>query len=147
MNPLIRSATAADQGALSSLDVLARALASAQRGGPELLRWSLVADLPVVGSAEWHVAVGDLGGAVVAVARMERCEDRAVLHQIFTHPQARGVGLGHLLLLDAQRVARSWGCRGVDAVALPGDRGTKNFFEAHAMKSRLLTVHATLEDS
>ncbi len=37
--------------------------------------------------------------------------------------------------------AKAAGCLGVDAVALPGDRNTKNFFESFGLKARLLVVH------
>ena len=40
---------------------------------------------------------------------------------------------------------RSWcrdaGCFGVDALALPGNRQAKNFFEAHGFVARSLTMH------
>lgn len=146
MTPLVRSAGPDDGDAIAWLDRVAAEHASQQRGGPELLRWDIELDMPTVGGGGWHVAVGEVGAAVVAVARLQRHGDLAVLQQIFTHPAARGVGLGHLLLVDALEVARQWESRGVDARALPGDRGTKNFFEAHGMKSRVLTVHASLED-
>ena len=36
------------------------------------------------------------------------------------------------------------GCRAVDAGALPGQRETKNFFEAAGFKARLITMHKEL---
>ena len=40
--------------------------------------------------------------------------------------------------------AKRWGCIGVDSLALPGDRDTKNFFETHGLVARAITVHRTL---
>ena len=36
------------------------------------------------------------------------------------------------------------GCHGVDAEVLPGDRSTKNFFEAFGLVARKITVHRSL---
>ena len=33
---------------------------------------------------------------------------------------------------------------GIDATALPGNRATKNFFEAHGFTARLLVMHHAL---
>jgi len=48
------------------------------------------------------------------------------------------------MLGEVSRLARGWECTDLDSYALPGDRDTKNFFESHAMKSRLLIVHTAL---
>jgi hypothetical protein len=42
--------------------------------------------------------------------------------------------------------ARQHGCRGVDALALPGQRDTKNFFESHGLVARALVVHRDLTE-
>ena len=36
------------------------------------------------------------------------------------------------------------GCVGVDALALPGDRATKNFFETFGLVARAIVVHRDL---
>ncbi len=36
------------------------------------------------------------------------------------------------------------GCAGIDAVALPGNRATKNFFERYGLTARALLVHRRL---
>ncbi len=43
--------------------------------------------------------------------------------------------------------ARTRNCFGIDALALPGDRETKNFFESFGLKARQLVVHRSLPDS
>ena len=39
---------------------------------------------------------------------------------------------------------REKGCLGIDSVALPGDRATKNFFESFGLVARALRVHRPL---
>jgi hypothetical protein len=36
------------------------------------------------------------------------------------------------------------GCMGVDSLALPGDRHTKNFFESFGLVARAIVVHRPL---
>ena len=36
---------------------------------------------------------------------------------------------------------RARDCRGIDAIALPGNRATKNFFEASGFTARMLVMH------
>ena len=40
---------------------------------------------------------------------------------------------------------RGRGCVGIDAIALPGHRAAKNFFEAHGFTARALAMHHQLE--
>ena len=40
--------------------------------------------------------------------------------------------------------ARAAGCIGIDSLALPGDRATKNFFEAAGLIARAIVVHRSL---
>jgi GNAT superfamily N-acetyltransferase len=54
---------------------------------------------------------------------------------------ARSVGIGDLLVVGLADHYRAAGCVGVDAWALPGERETKNFYEAHGFSARVLTVH------
>ena len=39
---------------------------------------------------------------------------------------------------------RSQGCIGVDSLALPGNRETKNFFESFGLVARAIVVHRSL---
>jgi hypothetical protein len=41
--------------------------------------------------------------------------------------------------------ATAAGCRGIDAIALPGARDTKNFFERMGLVARAIIVHRRLE--
>jgi hypothetical protein len=40
---------------------------------------------------------------------------------------------------------RECGCFGVDSLALPGNRETKNFFESFGLVARAIVVHRNLE--
>ena len=96
------------------------------------------------------MVVGTVGGVVVGygVSRIEVLEDGgrlAVVDDLFVRPGARGVGVGEAMmdLLVAHAVEQ--GALGIDALALPGDRATKNFFETFGLKARALVVHRALD--
>lgn len=91
--------------------------------------------------------VGTIGDAVVGFAAVTTEGDAACVEELFVEPPARGVGVGHALLRAAVRHAQEQGAIRLDAAALPGDRSTKNFFEAHGMVTRLLVVSRTLGDA
>jgi GNAT superfamily N-acetyltransferase len=70
---------------------------------------------------------------------------RGILDACYVEPEARGVGLGRLLMDAVLAWIRDQGCRGVEGVALPGDRGAKNFFETAGFKARMLTMYRALD--
>lgn len=72
------------------------------------------------------------GGSLARITELHVLED------------ARGVGVGEALLGDLVAAATDRGCVGVDALALPGHRSTKNFFEGQGFTARLLTMHRSL---
>lgn len=95
------------------------------------------------------VLVGTLDDAVVgyAVVRADALADGgelAVLTDVYVEPDARDVGVGEALLDAAIEWARGRGCLGIDALALPGMRETKNFFEAAGLVARAIVVHKRL---
>ena len=95
--------------------------------------------------------VGTVDGAVVGygVIRLVALHDGAVLGRvtdIYVTPEARGVGVGEAMMDELLDWARGRGCVGVDSLALPGDRDTKNFFETHGLVARAITVHRALAD-
>jgi GNAT superfamily N-acetyltransferase len=87
-----------------------------------------------------EVAVG------VALGRIEEVGDATigVIDGLYVEPDARGVGVGHTMLVDLTTWFEQSRCRGVDAAALPGDRATKSFFEAAGYRARLITMHHDL---
>lgn len=122
-------------------EVWARQSARTEPLGPELARQ--------VDDASAHVVVGTLDGAVMGygVARLERLHDGGVLgvvDDLYTEPGCREVGLGELMMEALVGWCRDQGCFGVDSLALPGDRHTKNFFESFGLVARAIVVHRPL---
>ncbi len=98
---------------------------------------------------EARVLVGTIDGTVVgyAVARVERLDDGrclGVIDDIFVEEGARGVGVGEAMIGDLVEWCAGQGCIGVDAMALPGHRATKNFFETFGFTARKLVMHHRL---
>jgi L-amino acid N-acyltransferase YncA len=65
---------------------------------------------------------------------------------IYTEPPARGVGVGHAMLEAALGELREAGIRHFDAPVGPGQRASKNFFEAHGFAARSIIMHHEDED-
>lgn len=149
---------AAEPGDLSQLAALAGAAAeekATQRGGDLWVRRERRQGAPrtwleaAVAAADQHVAVGLLHGAILgyAVVQLETLADGdvlGVLDEIYVDPEAREVGLGELLMDHVLEWCREHGCVGVDSLALPGDRQTKNFFESFGLVARAILVHRKL---
>jgi ribosomal protein S18 acetylase RimI-like enzyme len=60
---------------------------------------------------------------------------------IFTEPEARGVGVGEMMLETALGELRRKGMRRFDAHVPPGHRDAKNFFEAAGFSARSITMY------
>ena len=150
-----RTATDAD---LAALDVLASAAIeelSALRGGEVWRRQqaralppgeSLRADLD---DPSAHVVAGTIDGTVVGygVVRVEELVDGSrlgVISDLFTLEGAREVSVGEQVMDALIAWATEQGCFGVDSLALPGDRHTKNFFETFGLVARAIVVHRPL---
>lgn len=87
-----------------------------------------------------------LGHAVIHLGRPDQPGQAvAVIEELYVTPDARNIGLGAALLEHARQLAATRGCTGLDAVALPGDRATKNFFEDHGMVARAIIVHTGID--
>ncbi|HEY3140744.1 MAG TPA: GNAT family N-acetyltransferase [Acidimicrobiales bacterium] len=84
------------------------------------------------------------------VAHVETLADGGrlgVLEDLYVDPGARAVGVGEVLMDHLLGWCREQGCFGVDSLALPGDRSTKNFFESFGLVARAIVVHRPLQDS
>lgn len=88
----------------------------------------------IVGMAAGHKPPGPTGDTGSA----------AVIDCCYVEEAARGVGVGTALVEVLVDQFTQWGCTGVDAVALPGDRATKQLYEHAGFKARLLTLHRRL---
>jgi GNAT superfamily N-acetyltransferase len=94
----------------------------------------------------WTTMLGMIDGCAVGVAvgrtrQMHRDGAVGVIEALYVEPEGRSVGVGDALVLDMMSHFKLAGCIGVDAWALPGERETKNFYEAHAFSARIITVH------
>jgi GNAT superfamily N-acetyltransferase len=68
-----------------------------------------------------------------------------VITDLFVEEGAREVGVGEGIIDDLVAFCAEHACVGIDAIALPGHRATKNFFEEHHFTARMLTMHRRLE--
>jgi GNAT superfamily N-acetyltransferase len=94
----------------------------------------------------WIALIGSIDSTVLGylVGRIEglhRDGTLGVIHGLYVEPDARGVGIADALVAEAIDRFRSLGCVGVDSWSLPGERETKNFYEAHGFTARSITVH------
>ena len=158
MEVAARPATADDLPALAAMASAAIEELAPHRGGEVWRRQqarpvppdaSLEADLR---AAEVHVVVGTIDGTPVGygVVRVEVLRDGSrlgVISDLFTDEGARGVSVGEHVMEALVEWAQAQGCFGIDSLALPGDRETKNFFETFGLVARAIVVHRRLDGS
>ena len=121
---------------------------AAREARPEPVEESLKASLA---DAETRVVVGTIDGVPIgyAVARVEVLHDGSrlgVIDDIFVEEGARAVGVGEAMINDLIGWCAQQRCEGMDAMALPGHRATKNFFEESGFTARKLVMHHRLEE-
>lgn len=97
-----------------------------------------------------RVVAGTFDGVVVGYAvayteEMARGGRLGIVRDIFVEPEARGVGVGEAMMDDLVAWCRERGCVGIDSMALPGARETKNFFEDSGFTARQLVMHKRLK--
>lgn len=119
-----------------------------QSARPDPVEDSLRADLE---GETTHVVVGTIDGTIVGygVATLEPMREGGLLGRVtdlYTVPGGRGVGVGESVMNTLLDWCRERGCFGVDSLALPGDRATKNFFESFGLVARAIVVHRALEE-
>jgi GNAT superfamily N-acetyltransferase len=151
--PVVRPATArlavdADLDAIQRLRQAALAEQVPLRGG-SLYGSREAAALPGAGDRRRPIWVGELAGVVIGylAGRTEPLRDGrrlGVVEGVFVDPACRAVGVGEAMMDAALAWFRTQGCVGVDAMALPGARATKNFFEETGFTARLLVMHHAL---
>ena len=103
-----------------------------------------------IAAATHVVIVGTIDDTVVGYAAahersLHRGDAIARITDLYVMPDARGVGVGEQLLLAVEAWARGRGHSGLDSLALPGDRNTKNFFESFGLVARAIEVHRSLD--
>ena len=85
-----------------------------------------------------------IGYAVAVTEKLTDGRDLARLTDVYVEPEARGVGVGEALLDAVVEWAAERKCSGIDSLALPGNRETKNFFESFGLVARAIVVHRPL---
>jgi GNAT superfamily N-acetyltransferase len=98
-----------------------------------------------------RLIAGLIDGVILgyAVARLERLHDGrllGVVEDIYVDPGAREVGLGEAMMEQLITWCDERGCFGMDAMALPGHRSSKNFFEESGFTARKLVMHHVLKE-
>jgi phosphinothricin acetyltransferase len=151
-----RTATPADIGRLAELARELRAELATYRGGAlwgardvhgEPLEARLATVLEHPGAAVFAGTFDDVvvGYGIIELETLRDGSRLGVVSELFVEPDARGVGVGEALANAIVDHCRSAECRGVDVVALPGHRATKNFFEAHGFVARAIVMHHELD--
>ncbi len=146
-----RPARAEDRQACTRLLAQALVGAAAMRGGAALIGEAT----PVTLLDRWtapesaHLMVGEYDAVVVgllAVTLGEALGGRrpALIECCYVEAGARGVGVGSALMDSAVAWCSAQECSDVDALALPGDRTTKQRLEAAGFTARLLTLNRRL---
>jgi GNAT superfamily N-acetyltransferase len=97
------------------------------------------------------LVVGTIDGSVVGFGLVELEELRSgamlgVMTELFVEDGARSVGVGEAIANHLVAYCDERDCVGVDALALPGHRATKNFFEESGFTARALTMHRPHQD-
>lgn len=95
----------------------------------------------VVGTVD-HIVLG------YGLAQMVELHDGAMMSRVsdlYVDPGARGIGVGEAMMDLLIEAAREAGAIGIDSIALPGDRATKNFFERFGLVARAIVVHRSFE--
>lgn len=148
MDPVVRRATVADAAELDRLQSLARLALEPVRGGAlRLAECPAVTDWPsLINDASCVVFVGMLLDSVVSylVLQLSDQKNRGIVTHAYVEAEARELGLGDGMLEAAIAVVRDAGLAGVEAIALPGDRETKNMYERAGLTARKLTVYKSL---
>jgi GNAT superfamily N-acetyltransferase len=111
----------------------------------ELLgRWIEASEPSVLLVGEFHGAVVGLAAAVT-FSRPGAPRPSGRVECCYVEVAARGVGVGTALMGEAVQWCRDRGCSDVDALALPGDRTSKQRLEAAGFTARLLTLSRQLD--
>jgi GNAT superfamily N-acetyltransferase len=107
---------------------------------------SVAADLANADALVLVGAIDDavIGYAVAVIDKLPEGGDLARLTDVYVEPEARGVGVGEMLLDVVVSWATDRRCVGLDSLALPGNRETKNFFESFGLVARAIVVHRPL---
>lgn len=146
-----RVATKRDVAAVAELLSDSAAIVAGERGGAIFVhRETPAEDLSaLLADPAAFVAVGAVDGVTLgsALAKLETLRDGTVLARLeylWVEHGAREVGLGGELIDLVTRWALEAGASCLDAYALPGNRGAKNFLETAGFSARLIVMNRKL---
>jgi len=144
---LIRLAELARAAIVELTPMKGGAVWAAREARPEPVEESLKASLA---DENTRVVVGTIddvpiGYAAVHIEILNDGSRLGVVDDIFVEEGAREVGVGEAMMGDLVAWCESQGCSGMDAMALPGHRSAKNFFEESGFTARKLVMHHRLE--
>jgi ribosomal protein S18 acetylase RimI-like enzyme len=152
-----RPATAGDLGRVAELARAMRAELSPMKGGA---LWAVREARPepleeaygtLLGREDARLVVGTvdsvvIGFGAVVVEVLRSGAPLGVVTDLFVEPEAREVGVGEALAGDLVEFCTARKCVGVDALALPGHRAAKNFFEDSGFTARAIVMHRPARD-
>jgi GNAT superfamily N-acetyltransferase len=149
-----RPARAEELSRLAELAAAAAAAAAAFRGG-ELLTYGLRHEDPdavrtwlegYVSDTDRLLLAGTVHDSIVGVGAVHARSNPPVgsFDVLYVEPDARSVGVGAAIIEAGTEWLRGAGCSGVDVVALPGARDTKQFLEGAGLVARLIVMHRAL---
>ncbi len=155
MEEASRDAVESDVARIVELARAMRAELSAMKGGATWLdrdAWPEPLDdayAHLLGDDDTTVVVGTIDDVVVGfgVAVVESLRSGArlgVITDLFVEADARAVGVGECVADRIVERCTALGCTAIDALALPGHREAKNFFERNGFTARALTMHRDL---
>lgn len=136
---LLRPATAADYDAIAAIW---HSSASLPGVGPAKLPSleQLRARVDVEIAAGWQVTVAEASGEIIGFLAVKPAA--AILDQLFMHPEARGLGLGRLLL-DAAKAQMP---NGFTLFTRPGNTPARRFYEKHDLVHLRDELHPVFGD-
>ncbi|HEY5011663.1 MAG TPA: GNAT family N-acetyltransferase [Acidimicrobiia bacterium] len=142
-----RLAELARQGADELTPMRGGAIWSVREARPEPLE---AAYLALLDRDDTHVVVGTIDEVAIGlgVGRLEQLRDGrclGIVDELFVEPEARSIGVGEAIVDELLVFFGRHACIGVDALALPGNRATKNFFEQHGFVARAIVMHHRLD--
>jgi len=146
LDPEIRRLLPIDRAEVEAIDSEARSGLEGQRGAEA---W-LAEHRPLVALTDWpRTWVGTVDEVVVGFlcGTIDELEGRGrvfTVDRVYVRAQARDLGFGDALVAAALRDAEIEGCQFFEAVALPGDRETKNLYERAGITARSIVVSRRL---
>lgn len=136
---LLRPATQADYDSIAAIWHASAGLPGVGPAQlPSLARLRERVDIEI--DAGWQVTVAEAGTEIVGFLAVKPAP--AILDQLFMHPEARGLGLGQLLL-DAAKAQMP---DGFTLFTRPGNAPARRFYEKHGLTQLRDELHPFFGD-